>query len=171
MLVLGGAGTFIFHQEPRVVTYTAVESSGENQLVNLFILPDPNLTPGAYDTLDVNVLTQRFNGKTYSEENRDVTQATKIKIYKLHGIAYPQPRLSWKIDHLWPVCAGGSDDVSNLWPRPQHVYYQGRDLGYRTKDEMEAYICRHLDTIDLADAFHKVTTNWVAYYDEIMPKK
>lgn len=32
------------------------------------------------------------------------------------------PRADFKIDHLIPLCAGGSNDIANLWPQHKSVY-------------------------------------------------
>jgi hypothetical protein len=43
------------------------------------------------------------------------------------------PRVQFKIDHLIPLCAGGSNDEDNLWPQHQTVY--------AITDPMEPAVC------------------------------
>ena len=33
------------------------------------------------------------------------------------------PREDFKIDHLIPLCAGGSNDITNLWPQHKSIYH------------------------------------------------
>jgi len=58
---------------------------------------------------------------------RDVTYQTKEIIISEYdqkggyGIA-KLPREDFKIDHLIPLCVGGSNDIANLWPQHKSVY-------------------------------------------------
>ncbi len=45
-------------------------------------------------------------------------------------------RDDFKIDHLVPLCLGGGNDVSNLWPQYKEIYY--------ITDPIEPYLCRKL---------------------------
>ncbi len=58
---------------------------------------------------------------------RDVTYQTKeivIAEYDQKGgfIISKLPREDFKIDHLIPLCVGGSNDIVNLWPQHKSVY-------------------------------------------------
>jgi hypothetical protein len=74
-----------------------------------------------------------------------------------------------EVDHLYPLCAGGSNDISNLWYQPAMNKWNGKNFGFHEKDELEAYICRQIVAGDLEprEAFDKITTDWVAYYLEL----
>jgi hypothetical protein len=84
--------------------------------------PDAKLTPGK--------LCERPDAHRYPEQiaycNRDVTPATKEDVfreYRLEGYVLPQKQRSiYKIDHLIPLCAGGSNDEANLWPQHESIY-------------------------------------------------
>ena len=77
------------------------------------VLPDRNKTPGSVrpDTLSL------ICG--HAVEHRGVmTNARRDEVlmrYKLPPGAHPD----YEIDHLVPLCLGGSDDASNLWPEPR----------------------------------------------------
>jgi hypothetical protein len=73
---------------------------------------------------------------------RDVTSETKELVFinyrKLGYRLSPNQRSSYKIDHFIPLCAGGSNDIHNLWPQHKTVYER--------TDLLEALACEKLST-------------------------
>lgn len=69
---------------------------------------------------------------------RDVSYDTKENIIDMYdeklgySIAH-MTREDFKIDHFIPLCAGGSNDVSNLWPQHKSIYL--------ITDPLEPLIC------------------------------
>jgi len=58
---------------------------------------------------------------------RDVAPAVKYKLMADYDRMFSfhietMPRSDFKIDHYIPLCVGGSNDVSNLWPQHKSVY-------------------------------------------------
>ncbi|HEY7390291.1 MAG TPA: hypothetical protein VH640_17370 [Bryobacteraceae bacterium] len=47
-----------------------------------------------------------------------------------------------EIDHFFPLCAGGSNDITNLWFQPENNVWNGKNYGFREKDDLEAWICQ-----------------------------
>jgi len=96
--------------------------------------PDLEITPGALcDTPS----EFRYPAKVpYCE--RAVATETKwevIDTYESKGFEVRRyDRAQFKIDHLIPLCAGGANKESNLWP-------QHRSL-YEKTDEIEATLCQ-----------------------------
>lgn len=82
--------------------------------------PDSKLTPGS---LCDHPTEYRYPERiAYCE--RDVDPHTKQEIFQIYReqLGYTlniQNRQDYKIDHLIPLCAGGSNHDNNLWP--QHV--------------------------------------------------
>ena len=85
--------------------------------------PDPQLSPGSYCT--------HPDEYRYPEHipycERNVSKHTKwdvINSYneKFHYDIGRGDRDQFKIDHLIPLCAGGSNEVHNLWPQHESVY-------------------------------------------------
>lgn len=69
---------------------------------------------------------------------RDVTIETKHLIIEEYDRQFgfqiqTMPRDQFKIDHYIPLCMGGSNDITNLWP--QHVSV------YTVTDPLEKAIC------------------------------
>lgn len=98
--------------------------------------PDAYLTPGA--------LCERPNSYRYPERiaycNREVDVELKEKVfrdYRQNGYRLRiVDRSDYKIDHLVPLCAGGSNRDTNLWP--QHVSL------FNLTDPMESLGCDRL---------------------------
>lgn len=70
--------------------------------------------------------------------DRDVSYETKEIIIheydqKFNYSIAKMPRGEFKIDHLIPLCAGGSNDTTNLWPQHKSVY--------AITDPLEPVIC------------------------------
>jgi len=85
--------------------------------------PHNELTPGA--------LCDRPDSYRYAEQipycERDVSSQLKNEIFENYrnqlGFKLdPKTRSSYKIDHFFPLCAGGSNEEANLWPQHKSVY-------------------------------------------------
>jgi hypothetical protein len=96
--------------------------------------PHLEVTPGA--------LCDRASEYRYPEHikycNRDVEGQTKAALFVMYDTKFgyhttQMNRSSFKIDHLIPLCLGGSNDEENLWP--QHVSI------YEHTDPVEPYLC------------------------------
>lgn len=86
-------------------------------------MPDDRLTPGSTCATP--------DAHRYPEQvpycNRDVSGDTKRGIFQTYDeqLGYQtrqMNRADFKIDHLIPLCAGGSNEVSNLWPQHVSIY-------------------------------------------------
>lgn len=98
------------------------------------IKPDPTVTPGD--------LCQNPDALRYRERikycNRSVDSDVKAEIFvtydKMFGYQTgAMNRSQFKIDHLIPLCMGGSNTEANLWPQHQAVY--------EFTDPIEPYLC------------------------------
>lgn len=87
-------------------------------------------------------LCDRPSAYRYAEKipycERDVTYETKEILMKEYDQKFNYrilnlPRADIKIDHLIPLCAGGSNDISNLWPQHKSVY--------AVTDPLEPIVC------------------------------
>lgn len=84
--------------------------------------PLAELTPGS--------LCDRPDEYRYPERiaycDRDVDSSLKADVFKEYrneGFRLdPKDRQDYKIDHLIPLCAGGSNRENNLWPQHKSVY-------------------------------------------------
>lgn len=96
--------------------------------------PDPNLTPGSLCTHP----TEYRYPEHIPYCNRDVDKDEKAKIIRIYDaqLGYQiesMDRQDFKIDHYIPLCAGGSNDATNLWPQHKSVY--------EITDPLEPAIC------------------------------
>jgi uncharacterized protein YraI len=107
------------------------------------LYPTLSMTPGKADTLALADLTKRYTehcqrGKvdcTYSEAHRNVSKAVHTKVYDEYGV--PQAnrnKTDGEVDHFYPLCAGGSNDISNLWYQPAVNEWNGKNFGFHEKD-------------------------------------
>lgn len=54
----------------------------------------------------------------------------------------------FKVDHFIPLCAGGSDDIDNLWPQHKSIYEQTDDMEYQLCVQMEHGLMTQEEVID-----------------------
>jgi hypothetical protein len=85
--------------------------------------PDPNCTPGDSDTDDVKVLCDTLTKERRCKPDKALRRAL-LQAYDVPGAG--------EIDHLVPLCLGGSNSGKNLWPQQK----------YKAKDKQEALLCR-----------------------------
>jgi len=141
------------------------------------LYPSQELTPGKADTLDVADLTRRYTDNcprhmqscTYSEAHRNVPKEVHDQVYNEYNVPDSERNsTSGEVDHFWPLCAGGSNEPSNLWYQPAENAWQGENLGYHEKDWLEDEICKQIKAgqLDPDEAYKKLTTDWVVYYHE-----
>jgi len=126
--------------------------------------PDAELTPG---TLCTSPNSYRYPEKVaYCERNVDsVVKRGVIHIYdqKLGYRIETMARTDFKIDHYIPLCMGGSNETSNLWPQHRSVY--------EITDPLEQELCEkmadgHLSQAKAMDLMRKAK-NHLDEVDEI----
>lgn len=99
--------------------------------------PDSKLTPGSLcDQPDYYRYPEKI---AYCE--RDVETQLKYRIIEQYNreLGYNierSKRSQYKIDHFIPLCMGGSNKPSNLWPQHQSVYHQ--------TDPLEGLLCEKM---------------------------
>lgn len=100
------------------------------------LYPDPTLTPG--------ILCQYPDSYRYPEHiaycKRDVSYAQKKQVFEdYRHLGYRinlKRRSDYKIDHYIPLCAGGGNNIENLWPQHKSVF--------RKTDQIEFLGCELL---------------------------
>jgi len=97
--------------------------------------PELSVTPGS--------LCGRASELRYAEKikycERSVDSSLKNDIIREYDQRFSytvrsMPRTDFKIDHLIPLCAGGSNERNNLWPQHKSVYVK--------TDRIEETLCR-----------------------------
>jgi hypothetical protein len=139
------------------------------------------LTAGKADTVSALELTDNYQCPavlhkldcTYSQSHRKVSKREHAMVYEEYNVPVEKRnRRSGEVDHLDPLCNGGSNDIENLWYQPAVNRWNGQNFGYHQKDDLEAWVCRQVKAglLDPSDAFERITSDWVKFYLEIKPK-
>lgn len=124
------------------------------------VLPDPNLTGGSVRTDNPDLACG------HAKENRhSMTPARANEVLRRYGL--PTGRHpDYEIDHLIPLCLGGADDASNLWPQPhKSIEPMWNALA---KDWLEHRLCRLVceGKVSLPDAQVEIATDWTDAYQK-----
>jgi hypothetical protein len=99
--------------------------------------PHTDVTPGS--------LCERASELRYPEHikycNRDVDGALKAQLFVMYDQKFgyetrSMNRADFKIDHLIPLCMGGSNQSDNLWPQHESIYQH--------TDPLEPFLCETL---------------------------
>jgi len=112
--------------------------------------PDISLTPGALCSAD----SPDFKGYAYGEKvalcTRNVGPAEKKEVAANYNIGSQDEWPNYEFDHLIPLCAGGGNDESNIWPQPIDEA--------KEKDKVENSVCRAMKdgTMTQAEAVQKI---------------
>ena len=82
---------------------------------------------------------------TYSEDHRNVGKGTRDSVYAEYKVPDAERKSQHgEVDHFWPLCAGGSNDLKNLWYQPEENEWNKENLGFKEKDWFEAEVCKEI---------------------------
>lgn len=128
-------------------------------------LPDHSCTPGAVfarATPDVICVLG------YTKTVRNVSTATKKKVFREYGMSYPAPYGTVEIDHVIPLELGGSNDIANLFPEAADPV-----PGFREKDLVEDYLHEEVcaGVVDIKVAQEQIANDWVRVYKTLSPEE
>jgi hypothetical protein len=124
------------------------------------IRPNPNLTGGSVRIDGHDVQATCGHSKAH---RGSMTHARRDEILTRYGLP-PGTHPDYEIDHLIPLCLGGSDDPSNLWPEPRRTIEPKWNA--EAKDRLERFICDMVCSgqLDIATAQEAIANDWIAAY-------
>lgn len=111
--------------------------------------PDASVTPGS--------LCSSPDAYRYPEHipycNRGVDRDSKDDVFRQYrSMGYrldPKNRAQYKIDHLIPLCAGGSNREDNLWPQHESVYKITDPMEPLACDKLKAGVIKQAQLVEL----------------------
>jgi hypothetical protein len=126
------------------------------------IRPDPDSTEGdvrldGHDRASVCGHAKEHRGPMSSDKRDEV-----LLRYGLPPGTHP----NYEIDHLIPLCLGGSDDFSNLWPQPRRSIEA--QWNAEAKEGLERLLCDKVcaGQLDISTAQEAIAKDWVAAYQK-----
>ncbi len=146
--------TLLFSASPSLAATYGVQTKTRHCIAGT--LPDTACSPGAVLTTDV----QKICTVGYTKTVRDVSTATKKKVFSEYGIAYSD-HANYEVDHIISLELGGSNDISNLFPESYTIKNNAR-----VKDVFENYLHRQVcnGSMTITEAQKEISTNWLTYY-------
>jgi hypothetical protein len=127
------------------------------------VRPDENLTGGA-----ASIRTrERIAACGHAKDNRgQMTRERHDEVLKRYGLP-PGTHPDYEIDHLIPLCLGGSDDPSNLWPQPKRRIEATWNA--EAKDRLEGKICKMVcagQINEISTAQEDFASDWITAYQK-----
>lgn len=124
--------------------------------------PNKTLTPGAIGSTD----KAEVCDPGYPARVRNVTEATKKKVYKNYQVDKKLCVGGCKIDHLVPLSIGGANDITNLWP---HEYGSDHTVFMKTRLEvrLRKEVCH--GTLNIQEAQSCIQTDWHQCFNRFYP--
>lgn len=79
-----------------------------------------------------------------------------------YGLLRGRAKQKYQIDYLVNPQLGGTSDLKNLWPEPEHEGVWNA----QAKDELEKHLHKMVcdRTVDLTVAQQEIATDWIAAY-------
>jgi hypothetical protein len=122
--------------------------------------PNPNTTGGSVRIDGHDLSTTCGHAK---EHRGSLRRAFRDEILMRYGLS-PGTHPDYEIDHLIPLCLGGSDDPSNLWAQPRRSIEPIWNA--EAKDRLERFMCDMVCNrqLDLTTAQKAFAEDWIAAY-------
>jgi hypothetical protein len=120
------------------------------------VLPDLDKTPGSVRTDTLSMICQHPISRT-------MTNTIRNEVLMRYGLP-PGHHPDYEIDHLVPLCLGGADDPSNLWPQPRAGIEPkwNAEAKDRLEKRLRSLVCDGL--LDIGDAQEAIIKDWIAAY-------
>jgi len=124
------------------------------------VRPNPNLTGGSVRIDGHDISATCGHSKAY---RGSMNHSRRDEILTLYGLP-PGEHPDYEIDHLIPLCLGGSDDPSNLWPQPRRSIEPKWNA--EAKDRLERRMCDLVCTgqLEIGAAQEVIAKDWIAAY-------
>lgn len=122
------------------------------------LVPNPDLTPGAVLTTDVQTICKHG----YTATVRHVTLSERKAVFKAYGIPYSQHH-SYELDHNVSLELGGSNAIANLWPQSYRTMPNARTKD-RLENELHRLVCA--GKLGIRDAQQAIRGDWRYAYAE-----
>jgi len=119
-------------------------------------IPDRRLTPGAIRPVTLSEICS----STDADLDPAVPASIQDAVLKEYGL--PRGKQNYQIDYLVNPQLGGTNDLKNLWPEPEHEGIWNA----RAKDELEKHLHQMVcdRKVDLTVAQREIATDWIAAY-------
>ena len=123
-------------------------------------IPDPSLSPGAFDpTVTASMVCQK-GGYTNKKGIRNVPNSIKKGVFAEYHIDPKSDK--FEIDHEISLELGGINDIKNLWPQSYTTTPYNAHVKDALEDRLHSMVCKHTITIQAAQK--EITGDWTIAY-------
>jgi hypothetical protein len=124
------------------------------------VRPDPDSTEGS---VRIDGHTRELACDRSKNHRGPMAAERRDEVLIRYGLP-PGQHPDYEIDHLIPLCLGGSDDFSNLWPQPRGSIEPKWNA--EAKDRLERRMCDMVcdGQVDITTAQEAFAKDWIAAY-------
>ena len=133
------------------------------RLLTIQVLPDPVVTPGEAQNISL-AEVKRLGSGTARLSN--VSTDVKRTVYGTYGLSLDEK--NYELDHLIPLCLGGSNSAKNLWPHSRKGSFWTVEKKLTLEKRLYRLVCAR--RLALVAARQELASNWAKAYRKYVDK-
>ena len=133
------------------------------RLLPIQVLPDPVVTPGEAQNISLAELKRLGSGPARLS---DIPTDVKRAVYGTYGLGLDEK--NYELDHLIPLCLGGSNSAKNLWPHSRKGSFWTVEKKLTLEKRLYRLVCTR--RLALRAARQELASNWAKAYRKYVDK-
>jgi hypothetical protein len=156
-------GTKLVSAAHRHSTVQRVSLLPDPRLLPIQVLPDPVVTPGEAQNISLAEVKKLASG---AARVSNIPTDVKRAVYGAYGLSLDEK--NYTLDHLIPLCLGGSNSAKNLWPHSRKGSFWTVEKKLALEKRVYRLVCS--GRLPLVAARQEVASNWAKAYRKYVDK-
>jgi hypothetical protein len=156
-------GTKLVSAAHRHSTVQRVSLLPDPRLLPIQVLPDPVVTPGEAQSISLAEVKKLASG---AARVSNIPTDVKRAVYGAYGLSLDEK--NYTLDHLIPLCLGGSNSAKNLWPHSRKGSFWTVEKKLALEKRVYRLVCS--GRLPLVAARQEVASNWAKAYRKYVDK-
>jgi hypothetical protein len=149
----------------KVQTHSVVQRKTlpDPRLLPIQVLPDPVVTPGEAENISLAEVKRLGSGPARLS---NIPTDVKRTVYGTYGLSLDEK--NYELDHLIPLCLGGSNSAKNLWPHSRKGSFWTVEKKLTLEKRLYRLVCAR--RLPLLAARQELASNWAKAYRKYVDK-